>query len=151
MSDERWTWQFDKTLPTQTGAGNGFVEELLRRLEENHWEQHDIFSIQLAMEEALVNAIKHGNRMDAAKKVHVRCGMSPELLRVEVEDEGEGFDPTQVPDPTDPDQIENPHGRGILLMRTFMSRVEYNETGNRVLLEKRRVKADEVDANQAMT
>lgn len=142
MSDERWTWRYDHELPTQTGAGNGFVEELLRRLEENQWEQHDIFSIQLAMEEALVNAIKHGNRMDAAKKVRVHCEMSPELLRVEVEDEGEGFDPSQVPDPTDPEQIENPHGRGILLMRTFMSRVEYNETGNRVLLEKRRVKAD---------
>lgn len=146
MSDERWTWRYDHELPTQTGAGNGFVEELLRRLEENHWEQHDIFSIQLAMEEALVNAIKHGNRMDAAKKVYVRCGMNSDLLRVEVEDEGEGFDPSQVPDPTDPDQIENPHGRGILLMRTFMSRVEYNETGNRVLLEKRRSKADEAGA-----
>ena len=146
MVNKCWTWQCDRELPTQTGAGGCFVEELLRQLEEHHWEQHDIFSIQLAMEEALVNAIKHGNRMDATKKVRVRCAMSPDLLRVEVEDEGEGFDPSQVPDPTDPEQIENPHGRGILLMRTFMSRVEYNETGNRVLLEKQRGKPEESGA-----
>jgi len=141
MFNERRIWRCERELPSCTGAGSQFVEELVRHLEAQHWDQHDIFSIQLAMEEALVNAVKHGNRMDVSKKVYVRCEVLPDVLRVEIEDEGEGFDPSTVPDPTDPDQLENPHGRGILLMRTFMSRVEFNPRGNCVTLEKRRQKA----------
>ena len=142
MVDEQRVWWCERELPSETGAGSQFVEEILRELEQNQWEQHDMFSIQLAMEEALVNAVRHGNRMDMSKRVRVRCEIAGDLLRIEVEDEGEGFDPSQVPDPTDPEQLENPHGRGILLMRTFMSRVEYNSKGNCVTLEKRRAKPE---------
>ena len=106
----------------------------------HHWVDHDIFSIHLALEEALVNAIKHGNGLDLAKQVRVRCRMSDDLVQIEIADEGEGFDPTRVPDPTDEHHRECPNGRGVMLMRSFMDRVEYNERGNCVLLEKRRTK-----------
>jgi serine/threonine-protein kinase RsbW len=139
-SDERWIWRCDCQIPSKTGAGQSLVEEVVRHLEEQHWDQHEIFSVQLAMEEALVNAVKHGNRMDLSKKVHVKCRMSADRLRVEITDEGEGFDPNQVPDPTDPEQLELPHGRGIMLMRNFMSLVEYNARGNCVTMEKQRAK-----------
>jgi len=105
-------------------------------MERLHWGEHDVFSVRLAMEEALINAIKHGNHYDPSKHVQVRCGISEGLLRIEIEDEGKGFDLAAVPDPTDPDNLESPCGRGIMLMRGFMSRVEYNEVGNRVVLEK---------------
>lgn len=138
MVEPSWTWQCELELPSKTGAGSCFVEDVVKQLEQAQWEQHDIFSIQLALEEALVNAVKHGNRLDLSKRVFVRCKVARDVIHVEVADEGEGFDPHQVPDPTDPEFIENPHGRGILLMRSFMSLVDYNEKGNQVTLEKRR-------------
>jgi serine/threonine-protein kinase RsbW len=137
-AEERWIWSSDHVIPSRTGAGRRVLEELLEQLNSHHWLQHDIFSIQLAMEEALVNAIKHGNHQDHAKHVRVACRMTPNLLRIEITDEGDGFDPSAIPNPTDPEQIESPRGRGIMLMRSFMSRVQFNEVGNHVVLEKDR-------------
>ena len=88
------------------------------------------------MEEALVNAVKHGNKYDPAKKVHVRVGISSNLFRAEIADEGDGFDPDKLPDPTDPDYLDKPNGRGVMLMRNFMTKVEYNPKGNAVFMEK---------------
>ena len=143
MSEDRWVWQCERVIPSETGAGAPLLQEVLGQLEKNDWIQHDIFSVHLAMEEALVNAIRHGNRLDADKHVHVACRVSPELIRIEITDEGEGFDPSSVPDPTDPANIEAPSGRGLMLMRSFMSRVEYNDVGNRVVMEKERGKTDD--------
>ncbi len=143
MSEDRWVWQCERVIPSETGAGAPLLEEVLGQLKKNDWIQHDIFSVHLAMEEALVNAIRHGNQLDVNKHVHVACRVSPELIRIEITDEGEGFDPSSVPDPTDPANIEAPSGRGLMLMRSFMSRVEYNDVGNRVVMEKERGKTDE--------
>jgi serine/threonine-protein kinase RsbW len=136
MSEQPWIWSSDHIIPSRTGAGRRLLEELLDQLRRQHWVQHDIFSIQLAVEEALVNAMKHGNRMDHAKRVHVACRMALDLLRIEITDEGPGFDPSAVSNPTDPLRLQSPRGRGIMLMRSFMSRVQYNDEGNRVILEK---------------
>lgn len=98
----------------------------------------DIFCAKLALEEALVNAVKHGNRMDPAKHVTVRYDVNAERFLIQVCDEGDGFDPDAVPDPTAPENIERPCGRGILLMRRFMSVVAYDKYGNRVVMTKLR-------------
>jgi serine/threonine-protein kinase RsbW len=90
------------------------------------------------MEEALVNAIKHGNRMDPNKSVRIACRISHRKIRIEIEDQGSGFQPESVPDPTADENLERPCGRGIMLMRAFMNLIEYNEAGNRVVLEKHR-------------
>ena len=143
MSQDRWVWQCERVIPSETGAGAPLLQEILQQLEKHDWIQHDIFSIHLAMEKALVNPIRHGNRLDTSKHVHVACRMKPDLVRIEITDEGEGFDPSSVPDPTDPDHIEAPSGRGLMLMRSFMSRVEYNDVGNHVVMEKERAKQDD--------
>ena len=92
------------------------------------------------MEEALVNAITHGNRLDPDKHVRVGCRMSPELVRIEISRRGRRASiPRRVPNPTDPDRLECPCGRGVMLMKAFMS-VEYDGAGNRVVLEKHRGK-----------
>ncbi|MFH1919526.1 MAG: ATP-binding protein [Planctomycetota bacterium] len=142
MSEDRWIWQCEHVIPSETGAGAPILQEILDQLEKQAWIQHDVFSIHLAMEEALVNAIRHGNRLDPGKQVHVACRVNPEMIRIEITDEGEGFDPSSVPDPTDPAHIEAPSGRGLMLMRSFMSRVEYNDVGNHVVMEKERAKQD---------
>jgi len=136
MSDSQWIWQCDHVIPSRPEASRQVQEEILEQMARLHWGDHDVFSVRLAMEEALINAIKHGNHYDPGKHVQIRCGLSKALLRIEIEDEGKGFDLAAVPDPTDPDNLESPCGRGIMLMQSFMSRVEFNEVGNRVVLEK---------------
>ena len=92
------SWQREVDLPSERGASRLITEDLLEHLGVHGWPPSDIFSIHLAAEEAIVNAIIHGNKLDPAKKVHVSCMVSPELARVEVTDEGPGFDPASVPD-----------------------------------------------------
>ena len=95
----------------------------------------DVFCVRLALEEALANALKHGHGYDPSKTVRVRCEATSEQVVVEVEDEGPGFDPAGVPDPREPENLERPCGRGLLLMRHYLE-VDYNERGNAVTLRK---------------
>ena len=141
MSNHSWTWQDERAIPSETGAGRVVVEDVLRQLDDHGWVKADIFSIHLAIEEALVNAIKHGNGLDASKQVQVVCQISQQRFRIEITDEGPGFDPATLPDCTAEENLEAPCGRGVMLMKEFMTRVEYNEAGNRVLLEKDRTEA----------
>ena len=94
------------------------------------------FALRLSLEEALSNAIRHGNRGKADKKVHIAYQINSERIDIFVEDEGRGFDPGEVPDPTSKENLESPSGRGIMLMRAYMNKVEYNRQGNRVHLVK---------------
>jgi serine/threonine-protein kinase RsbW len=131
-------WQRSLTLPSERGASRLVTDELLEQLGVHGWPSDDVFAIHLAAEEALVNAVVHGNQLDPKKAVHVECHVSPELVRLTVTDEGAGFDPESLPDCTLEERLEAPSGRGVMLMRSFMTRVEYNAKGNRVVLEKRR-------------
>lgn len=141
MSKEHEIWRLEETIPSETGAGKRILDLVLGQLATRSWVEHDIFGVHLAMEEALVNAIKHGNRMDESKQVKVRCQMSADHLWIEISDEGPGFDPEEVPDCTADENLEVPSGRGLMLMRSFMSRVEYQGCGNRVVMEKQRKSA----------
>ena len=140
MSGESGTWESRHDIPSELGAGKVVLDELLQKLEQLGWPQRDVFGIHLAVEEALANAIGHGNQLDPAKQVHVISSLSETLLRIEIADEGDGFDPGSVPDPTDPENLEADSGRGIMLMRNFMSRVDFSQTGNRVIMEKELIK-----------
>lgn len=137
-SANRWSWNFDEHIPSDTGEGRRVLQELLMQLERHEWGEHDTFGIHLAVEEALVNAIHHGNQDDLEKRVHVVFRVSPTQVRIEISDEGSGFDPTSVPDPTEEENLEIPCGRGLMLMRNFMSLIEFNEVGNAVTMEKSR-------------
>jgi serine/threonine-protein kinase RsbW len=85
----------------------------------------DAFGIDMAVREAVTNAIVHGNREDEAKAVEVTFNCLEHALEIEVKDQGQGFDPTAVPDPTDPANILKTSGRGIFLMRSFMDEVDW--------------------------
>jgi len=138
MSKHHSQWTLDRTIPSELEAGHRVLEELLAKIQSESWTSRDIFGIRLALEEAVVNAIKHGNRLDPHKVVHIVCYSTTEKIWIQVSDQGPGFRPEEVPDCTDAEHIDVPNGRGIMLMRNFMSRVEYNETGNAVTMEKLR-------------
>jgi serine/threonine-protein kinase RsbW len=141
MSLDEWIWHLEESFPSRTTEAKRILESILARLEGENWFPHDIFGVHLALEEALVNAVKHGNRMDEAKSVHVEVKLSPERLYVRIRDEGPGFKMEEVPDCTEDENLEKASGRGIMLMRNFMSFVEYNDIGNMVTMEKSRKKA----------
>jgi serine/threonine-protein kinase RsbW len=109
------------------------VISAMRELSFGEW---DCFAVRLALDEAVANAVRHGNQGDPGKVVRVRYRVGPG--RVEVEDEGPGFDPASVPDPRDPASRERPGGRGLFLMRHYLTAVRYSERGNRVRLYRRR-------------
>jgi serine/threonine-protein kinase RsbW len=100
------------------------------------WSDRELFAIQLSLEEGLINAITHGNKGNPDKKVHFLCTLSDDVARFRIEDEGDGFDYNAIPDPTNIDNLENASGRGVLLVRSFMTNVSFNETGNVVTMEK---------------
>ena len=135
---ESWTWTKERTIPSKTETGQIVVEEVLQVLEDFKWPRHQVFGIHLAMGEAMANAIKHGNQADPQKQVHVQSKISENLLRIQITDEGPGFDPATLPDPTAPENLEATAGRGIMVMRNYMDRVEFSEKGNLVLLETNR-------------
>jgi serine/threonine-protein kinase RsbW len=129
----------ERRFATCTRAAKQMLDDVVRHLNELSWGEDDVFAVHLALEEALMNAIKHGNCLDSAKQVHVVLDVTEEGVRFQITDEGAGFDPASVPDPTLDENLELPSGRGLMLMRTFMSRVEFNERGNQVTMEKHRV------------
>jgi serine/threonine-protein kinase RsbW len=128
--------RFIETIPSELEAAERIQDRIIALVEQNGFSARDVFGMRLALEEAIVNAIKHGNRMDPAKSVRIVCEVDETRVFVEVEDQGPGFNPTDVPDPTAEENLEKPGGRGIMLMRAFMTRVEYLGRGNQVVLEK---------------
>jgi len=138
MTSDGWIWNDVTSISSEKGAGQPIINKILDQLKQNQWEESDIFAIHLCLEEALVNAIRHGNGYDSAKSVQVVSQISVNRCRIEITDEGEGFDPGEVPDPTDEDHLDLPSGRGVHLIRSFMSTVHYNASGNTVTMEKLR-------------
>ena len=84
----------------------------------------------------MTNAFRHGNKCDPSKQIRIRYLVTSERVEIEVSDDGEGFCPDEVPDPTQPGFIDRPHGRGIMLMRAYLDDVQFSDTGNSVRLIK---------------
>ena len=112
---------------------------IARVLEDLEYSIRDIFRVRLAVEEALLNAMKHGNHMDPNKSVFIAYTASTERFRIEIENDGQGFCDRLVPSPLTISNLRRPTGRGIMLMRSFMNSIEYNEVGNRLVMEKVRI------------
>ena len=97
-----------------------------------------VFGLRLSLEEVLTNAVRHGNKGDADKVVRVEANVNGAEASYAIEDEGAGFVPADLPDPTDPEYLLRPCGRGVMLMHAYMTEVRYNDRGNRVTLVKRK-------------
>jgi len=96
------------------------------------------FRLQVVLSEALSNAIVRGNREERGKWVDIRAEIGPDTIRLEVTDEGPGFDPNAVPEPIRPEQLDEANGRGLYLIRKLVDTVEFNERGNSICMILRR-------------
>lgn len=117
------------------------LEEIPAAMMNSGYSDRECFRVRLSLEEAIVNAHKHGNKRDWSKEIIVRYFVGPDGVVAQVDDEGPGFDPVLVPDPLAPENLERPSGRGLLLMRSYLSGVCHNEQGNRICLCKHRSSA----------
>ncbi len=132
------TWTFDQYIASDCNVGNRIVLEIVKQLQEIGWTESEVFGIHMALEEAIINAIKHGNREADDKQVHVVVEATPDSFYLCVTDQGAGFDPQAVPDCTADDNLELCSGRGLMLMKHFMDEVNYNEVGNSLEIRKSR-------------
>jgi serine/threonine-protein kinase RsbW len=96
------------------------------------------FVVRVVLCEALANAIVYGNQLDPAKRVDVRVEVGDEAVALHVSDEGDGFDPSVVPDPTQPERIDLNQGRGLFLIRQLVDEVHFNDRGNAICMIMRR-------------
>ncbi len=129
-------------VESTSSAVSSVCESILNGLQANHFGEEDIFAVHLALEEAFINAVKHGNKMDVAKEVRIEYSVARDKVEVTVTDEGEGFDPDAVPDPRYGENLYKPEGRGLFLMRSYMDVVTFNERGNSVCMVKYKEKPD---------
>lgn len=132
------SWELPSTAPAIQKA----CRELLEQASLYGFSEDDVFGIHLSLEEALVNAFKHGNKSNPEKKVFVECLITPEKFDISITDEGEGFSPEQLPDPRCNDNLYKCSGRGVLLINAYMDEVEYNQRGNSVHMIKFRNTGD---------
>ena len=137
-------------LPSDLGLMNGVLEYLQERVAKLGLIQPERSNLFVALDEAFVNAVKHGNKNDPTKILKITAELSPAEAAFTVEDEGEGFDIHEIPNPCDPENLFRTSGRGVLLIYNIMDEVEYNAQGNRVKMIKRPdspVEAQLVDPN----
>lgn len=115
------------------------AEEAVMELLQGHgYGETAQFAVRLSLEEALTNAIKHGNHFDPTKQVVLTFTVDGKQAVFTVRDEGEGFAPGHVPDPTRHENLEKPHGRGIMLIRAYMTEAHYSDCGRCLTMVKRR-------------
>ncbi len=126
-------------MPSDIAVVERAVAMVSAHLERRFADAHTVrFNVRVALTEALSNAILYGNAQDPSKHVAVRVAFGPDRIEAEVTDEGPGFDPTIVPDPTLPERLEQEDGRGLFLIRKVMDEVRYNAKGNSVWMSVRR-------------
>lgn len=113
-------------------------DRIIDAVQAQNYSDNDLFAIKLALEEAMINAIKHGNRLDPTKSVKVTAKVTHDQVEITVEDEGDGFDRADVPDPTDPANLEKSSGRGILLIEAYMTSAEWSNRGRTLRMSKTR-------------
>ena len=121
-------------IPSRRDAVEGAQRAVLEALQRLGYDSAGAFAVRLAMEEALNNAMQHGNKNDPSRTITLLCEIDQNQAVLDIQDQGEGFDPASVPDPTAAENLDIPAGRGLMLMRSFMAEVKIHPPGNRVTM-----------------
>ena len=125
-------------IPSITSEAIKLLESIIAEVHNLGYDNHSLFAIRLALDESLSNAIRHGNKNDPTKKLTIEYETSPVQVTVRICDDGPGFKPETLPDPTLEENLEMTNGRGVMLIKAYMTMVEFNERGNCVTMVKRR-------------
>jgi serine/threonine-protein kinase RsbW len=124
------------TIPSDFAASRDVQVRIMQDVLACGFDEETTFAIRISLEEAVVNAIRHGNRQDSAKLVRIESETSPGRVEIVVEDEGAGFERHHIPDPTADENLVRPNGRGILLIESYMTSVAWEKGGRRVRMTK---------------
>jgi serine/threonine-protein kinase RsbW len=125
-------------IPSRLTELPGVQEAVIREAEALGYGKEEVFAIRLSLDEAVTNAIHHGNCNDPEKQVAIEYQVDEQAVRITVSDEGEGFCPEELPDPTLEDNLATPSGRGVMLIQVYMTEVTYNPCGNSISMVKRK-------------
>lgn len=136
MTKEPKRMLLERRLPSRLEHVNAFIKEALDQFGRLSLPEDDVFHLKLALEEALTNAMRHGNRLDPDLFVDVSVELERERLVMSVKDEGGGFDFSKIPDPTQQDNKEKPSGRGVFLIKQLMNEVEFFDGGSGIKMIK---------------
>jgi len=128
--------RISETMDSQLGLVDGFVTSILVRLFQGPSDQNIVFNIKLALHEAIINAVKHGNKMKQNLSVKVDITKEDGQLTIQVTDQGKGFDFKDIPDPITPENLEKLNGRGIFLIQNAMDKVEFSDQGRSIKMTK---------------
>jgi anti-sigma regulatory factor (Ser/Thr protein kinase) len=133
------TCQFSMTIPADPAAIPMVTDGVVHVLEEKQWEDKDIMAVELALQEAVANAIRHGCGGDRSKQLQcsVSCDADGEVV-ITVRDPGTGFDPSKIADPLDPANLLKPSGRGIFLINGLMDDVQFADGGRELQMRKKK-------------
>ena len=143
--------KIDFELPSDITLMNGVLQYLIERVSKLGLIKPERSNLFVALDEAFVNAVKHGNHNDPRKLVRITAELSSKEARFTVEDEGDGFNVQEIPDPRDPANLFKTSGRGVLLIYNIMDEVQYNERGNRLTMIKRPEDSLETELIEALT
>lgn len=136
MSISKWDWAREVSFASDMHVARSIIDAVLSELGSAGWSGRDLFAVEMALEEGFINAVTHGNNGDPDKKVHYAEMLTTDAARFRIEDEGEGFDSDHIPDPTTIENLEIASGRGVHLIRGFMTVIEYNDEGTILQMEK---------------
>lgn len=146
VQDLRESIEFE--LPSAISLMHVVLDYLMKRVEKLGVIKAEQSNLFVALDEAFVNAIKHGNKYDAHKMIRIAAEVSRAEARFTIEDEGEGFDVNNIPDPLDPDNLFKSSGRGVLFIYNIMDEVKYNERGNRLTMVKKSENGKDVETQR---
>lgn len=127
-------------IKSQASELEKVCRQILTEAASSSFTEEDIFAIHLALEEAFVNAVKHGNKNNSSKKICIEYSISDDKFEITVSDEGDGFQPESIPDPRSEENLCKSSGRGLLLMRSYMDKVDYSEKGNAITMVKNKTR-----------
>lgn len=143
---ERIHEKIDLELPSNLSMMASVIDYLLNRVAKLGLIQPEQSNLFVALDEAFVNAVKHGNKSDPSKLLRITAELSGKEAIFTIEDEGDGFDVREIPDPCDPANLFKTSGRGVMLMYNIMDEVEYNTRGNKVKMVKRSLETPPIES-----
>jgi|TARA_B100000959_G_C14864649_1_gene575710 serine/threonine-protein kinase RsbW len=111
-------------------AFDAVQQEILSSMASLEYSEHDVFSVRIALEEALANALLHGHQGESEHPIEVAWRVNTAKVEITITDQGRGYNPETIPDPTAEENLTLPSGRGLAMMRAFMDHVDVNSQGN---------------------